>query len=211
MDLIHVGGGTASPETLEEGARALAAGGLLIYPTDTLYALGGPALDPEVSPRVRAAKGREEDKPLPLVAADVVQARTLVRDWPELVDRLAARFWPGPLSLVLWAAAGVPEDVTAGTGTVAVRVPGLELTRQLCRRLGPLISTSANRSGEKPPETCAAAMAAFPDLSGLALDGGPGNPTPSTLVDVTALPPRVLRRGSVDWRDVEEVVGSAQS
>lgn len=211
MDLIHVGSGTASPEALERAAQALAVGGLLIYPTDTLYAVGGPALDRQVSARVRAAKGREEGKPLPLVAADVVQARTLVRDWPELVDRLAARFWPGPLSLVLWAAPGVPEDVTAGTGTVAVRVPGLELTRQLCRRLGPLISTSANRSGEKPPETCAAAMAAFPHLRGLALDGGPGNPTPSTLVDVTARPPRVLRRGSVDWRDVEEVVALAQS
>lgn len=209
--MIQILAGAAGPEVLERAARALAAGGLLIFPTDTLYALGGPVFDPRVSGRVRAAKGRDEGKPLPLVAADVVQARTLVRDWCPLADRLAGRFWPGPLSLVLRAAPAVPEDVTAGTGNVAVRVPGLELTRQLCRRLGPLVSTSANRSGEQPPETCAAAVAAFPDLAGLALDVGPGGPSPSTIVDVTASPARLLRKGSIDWSEVEAVVEAAES
>ena len=112
-------------------ARATAAlheGGLLIYPTDTLYALGGLALKAGVGRKVREAKGREEGKPLPLVASGLEQVRSVCSSWPEAAARLAARFWPGPLSLVLAARAEVPREVTAGTATVAVRVPARELT-----------------------------------------------------------------------------------
>ena len=130
---------------LERAVAELRAGRLLIYPTDTLYAFGGAALTPGVAERVRAAKGRDEGKPLPLVAADEEQARALASDWNQAAALLAASFWPGPLTLVLRVSPSVPAAVTSGAPGVAVRVPGLALTRALCRGAGPLVSTSANR------------------------------------------------------------------
>ena len=182
-------------------AAALREGALLIYPTDTLYALGGLALKADVGRKVREAKGRGDDKPLPLVVSGLEQARSLCASWPEAAARLAARFWPGPLSLILAAGAEVPREVTAGTGTVAVRVPARELTRRLCSD-GPLIATSANRAGEPAPRVCGKAVAAVGAWAALALDGGPGRPASSTLVDLTGDGPRLLRAGPVEWKDV---------
>jgi len=180
---------------------------LLIYPTDTLYALGGLALDAAVGAKVRAAKGREEDKPLPLVVSGLEQARSLCASWPASAERLAARFWPGPLSLVLPARPDVPREVSAGTGTVALRVPARELTRRLCAA-GPLVSTSANRAGQPPPRHCAEAVAAVGPWAVLALDGGAGPAASSTLVDLTGAP-RLLREGPVAWNDVIATLGAS--
>jgi L-threonylcarbamoyladenylate synthase len=190
-----------SEDAIARAAAALAAGSLLIYPTDTLYALGGLALRPEVGRAVREAKGREEGKPLPLVASGLDQARSLCAFWPAAAGLLAARFWPGPLSLVVPARPEVPRDVTSGTGTVAVRVPARELTRRLCAG-GPLIATSANRSGQAAPRGCEEAVAAVGSSAALALDGGPGRPASSTLVDLTGAAPRLVRPGPVPWEDV---------
>jgi L-threonylcarbamoyladenylate synthase len=188
-------------DVIARAAWALAEGSLLIYPTDTLYALGGLARKAEVGRAVREAKGRDEQKPLPLVASGVEQARSICASWPETAARLADRFWPGPLSLVLRARPELPEEVTSGTGTVAVRVPARELTRRLCAD-GPLIATSANRAGETAPRRCAEAVAAVGAWAALALDGGPGRPVSSTLVDLAGGAPRLLRAGPVDWADV---------
>src|SRR5262245_20922270 len=98
MEILRVRGGEPDPEILERAATLLAAGRLLIYPTDTLYALGGRAVDRAAVARVRAVKEREADKPLPLVAADLDQARSLCGDWTETAARLAGRYWPGPLT-----------------------------------------------------------------------------------------------------------------
>ena len=186
-------------------ARAIAVveqGELLIYPTDTLYALGGAALGVQAALRVRRAKGRDDGKPLPLVAADTSSVGRLVRLFPAGAERLAARFWPGPLTLVLPSAACVADAVTAGSGTVAIRVPGLAFTRALCAAAGPLISTSANLQGAPPPLTCAAAVAALGAEVSLALDGGTALPQPSTIVDATGPDPRLLREGAVPWAAV---------
>jgi L-threonylcarbamoyladenylate synthase len=188
--------------TLRRAVAALTAGGLLIYPTDTLYALGGRALDARAVRAVRKAKGRRESKPLPLVAADPEQAKALCAAWPPVAAALAAVFWPGPLTLVLPAARAVPDEVTSGTGTVAIRVPALALTRALCSGAGPLVSTSANRSGEAPPLSCEDAVAGVGTSALLALDAGPARSTPSTLVDLTSSEPRLLRVGAVDWNEV---------
>jgi tRNA threonylcarbamoyl adenosine modification protein (Sua5/YciO/YrdC/YwlC family) len=129
----------------------------------------------------------------------LAQARALAGEWPEAAQRLAAAFWPGPLTLVVPAAARVPVEVTSGSGTVAVRVPALELARRLAAGAGALVSTSANRSGQAPPRTCPEAVAQVGEAAALALDGGPGHPLPSTIVDVTGGEPRLLRAGAVDW------------
>jgi L-threonylcarbamoyladenylate synthase len=198
------------PETavVERAVSLLRAGELVIYPTDTLYALGGRALEPEAAEKVRTAKGREERKPLPLVAADGGQARGLCAAWPVAADRLATRFWPGPLTLVLAARPEIPAEVTAGTGTVAVRVPGSALARMLCEAAGSaLVSTSANRSGAPAPRTCTEAVTGVGAFAALALDGGPGHPRSSTIVDLSGNVPRLLREGPVPWADVLEVLG----
>jgi L-threonylcarbamoyladenylate synthase len=182
----------------------LLAGELLIYPTDTLYALGGRALDAGTALRVRAAKGRAETKPLPLVAADLAQVASLVTALPLEARALADRFWPGPLTLVLQCGPDVPEEVTAGTGTVAVRVPALRLARELCQHVGPLISTSANRTGAPAPLSCRDAVAQVGGSARLALDAGPGRAEPSTIVALRAGEARLIREGAVRWSDVRE-------
>jgi len=190
------------PEVVARCAALLAEGKLLVFPTETLYALGGRAQDPAAARRVREAKGRPAGQPLPLVAADIAQARSLAAHWPALADRLAAAFWPGPLTVVVSAAEGLPPEVTAGTGTVAVRVPGIPLALALCAAAGPLVSTSANRTGERGPLTCADAVRGVGEAAALALDGGPGGPVASTIVDATGTEPILVRAGAVAWADV---------
>jgi L-threonylcarbamoyladenylate synthase len=202
-ETLSVDGRAPEPRLLARAAQFLVAGELLIYPTDTLYALGGIALDSRAAARVRLAKGRGEAQPLPLVAADLAQVGALVRAFPEGAGALAERFWPGPLTLVLECNADVPEAVTAGTGTVALRVPALRLARELCQRVGPLISTSANRSGAAPPLTCQEAVAQVGGAVRLALDAGPGRPAPSTIVELRGGEARLIREGAVSWTEVQ--------
>jgi L-threonylcarbamoyladenylate synthase len=205
-EVLRVDGARPDRDVLVRAIALLRDGRLLVYPTDTLYALGGCGLDAAVAAAVRAAKGRGDDKPLPLIASDAEQARRLAAAWPPTAERLAERFWPGPLTLVLAAADAVPGAVTSGGGTVAVRVPALDLARRLAEGAGPLIATSANRSGEPPPTTCAEAMASVGDAAALALDAGPGRTAASTIVDLTGREPLLLRAGAVEWDHVRRVL-----
>jgi len=201
VEVLPVAGEAAEEGAVARAVAALDAGGLLIYPTDTLYALGGRGLDAAAGRNVRAAKGRDA-RPLPLIAADLEQVLGLAADVPAPATLLAERFWPGPLTVILASRRGVPDEVTAGTATVAVRVPALALARRLCRDAGPLISTSANLSGAAPPLTCAEAVAGVGAAAALALDAGPGRPTASTIVDLTGAAPRLVRSGAVPWAEV---------
>lgn len=191
-----------APEALDAAVAELAANRLLIYPTETLYAIGGRALEPDAAAGVREAKGRPDGQPLPLIAADVEQARRLFEVWPDAAARLAARFWPGPLTLVLTADSEVPDEVIGGGDTVGVRVPGRELPRRLCRMAGPLIATSANRSGQPPATSCADAVAAVGSWVALALDGGTCGGAPSTIVDLSGAAPRIVREGAIAAAEV---------
>jgi L-threonylcarbamoyladenylate synthase len=201
VEVLRVAGDDPEAAVLDRAALILESGGLLIYPTDTLYAIGGPGLVPAVAHKVRLAKGREA-KPLPLIAADIGQVALLARIVPAEAMRLAQKFWPGPLTLILHARPEVPAEVTAGTDTVAVRVPALLLARRLCERAGPLISTSANPSGAPAPGTCEEAVAGVGHAAALALDAGPGRPVASTIVDLTGHPARLVRSGAVPWPEV---------
>lgn len=206
-EVLAVNGQDPGELVVERALAVLRAGSLLIYPTDTLYAIGGRALDAMAAAAVRAAKGRDEGKPLPLIAAGTDQARAVAAFWPPSAERLAAAFWPGPLTLVLRSADAVPDEVTAGSGTVAVRVPALVLPRRLAEAAGPLVSTSANAAGLPPPVTCEEAVRELGGAVALALDGGPGRPVASTVVDLSAGGPRLLRAGAVEWEQVRRVLG----
>lgn len=189
-------------------AARLREGALVIYPTDTLYAIGCRALDGAAVARLRAAKGREGDKPLPVIVADVEQARSLAARWPDEAQRLADAFWPGPLTLVIPAAASLPAELLAGAGTVAVRVPASDVARALARLAGPLVSTSANLAGEAPCVTVDSAAAAFHGAT-LAFDAGPLDGAPSTIVDVSGSDGgfRVLREGRIGRAAIERRLG----
>ncbi|NTW57876.1 MAG: threonylcarbamoyl-AMP synthase [Nitrospirae bacterium] len=174
--------------------------GVIAYPTDTFYGLGADPRDPEAVKRIFAIKGREAGQPILLLLHD----RSEVAAWASAVtpsaERLMERFWPGPLTLVFPAAPHVLPELTGGSGTIGLRVPGNELTRELLRNLGTaLTGTSANRSGGRNPRTAEEVMREVGDRVDLVLDGGATTgDRPSTVVDVTVEPPRIIRQGNID-------------
>jgi len=174
--------------------------GVIAYPTDTFYGLGADPRDPEAVKRIFAIKGREAGQPILLLLRD----RSEVAAWASVVtpsaERLMERFWPGPLTLVFPAAPHVLPELTGGGGTIGLRVPGNELTRKLLRNLGTaLTGTSANRSGGRDPRTVKEVMREVGDRVDLVLDGGATTgDRPSTVVDVTVEPPRIIRQGAID-------------
>jgi L-threonylcarbamoyladenylate synthase len=191
----------------EETGRALREGALVIYPTDTLYAIGCLARDGAAVGRLREAKGRDADKALPVIAADLAQAMSLADAWPEEARLLSAVFWPGPLTLVVSAARSLPRELLAGGASVAVRVPASLLARQLASLAGPLVATSANLAGEEPCTTVDLAARAFPAAT-LAFDAGPLEGAPSTIVNLTrGRSVVVLREGRVSTASIERVLG----
>ena len=202
---------TLTKDAEREVAALLLEGALVIYPTDTLYAIGCRALDGQAVQRLRQAKGREKDKALPVIVADVDQAKAIAATWPEAAERLAAAFWPGPLTLVVPAAPSLPPELLSGASTVAVRVPASLVAQALARIAGPLVSTSANLAGEKPCASVDEAAAAFP-FATLAFDVGSLSGEPSTIVDVSdsSGDVRVLRVGRVNADAIENALGRSR-
>ena len=193
------------PDDLLQAAGVLARGGVVAYPTDTLYGL---AVDPAQTSAVEALfriKARQAGHAIPLVAADLTQVERVGR-MTALASELALRFWPGPLTLVIEARPGIPDAVQAGTGHVAIRIPDHRLARALAEAAGcALTSTSANRSGDPPPSTGDEVASTLGDHVDLLLDGGPSpGGLPSTIVDATGDEPLLLRPGAVGWDRVLE-------
>jgi L-threonylcarbamoyladenylate synthase len=189
---------------IERLGRLLREGGVVAYPTETFYGLGALATDAAALARLARAKGRPEEKPLPLVAADVAMVERVAL-MEGTARRLAERLWPGPVTLVLPARPGLPAPITAGTGTVGIRVPGSEVARALCRAAGgAIVSTSANPSGGPPPAEAGAIDAALAArLDGL-LDAGPTpGGRPSTVVAVRGDVIVLLREGAVPLAEIQ--------
>ncbi len=185
---------------LKEAAGILLKGGLVAFPTETFYGLGANALDSKAFGRVYSIKGRPEGKPLLVLVDSVRMVETLVEAIPATVLVLMTRYWPGPLTLVLKAVPGLPPHLTAGTGTIGVRLPNHPVPFGLVRAAGvPVTAPSANPSGEEPPTTAAAVLEAFDGKIELVVDGGPTKGgLPSTILDVTVAPPRILRKGALE-------------
>lgn len=190
-------------------AARLRAGGLVAFPTETVYGLGADAMNPAAVRAVFALKGRPSNNPLIVHVADEAMARRVAREWPEDAGKLAAAFWPGPLTIVVPKAAGVPDEVSAGGPTVAVRCPAHEVTLALLREFGgPLVGPSANPSGFISPTTAAHVREAFTEAQVLVLDGGPcRGGIESTVVSLSPSPARVLRPGLVSAAQIAAVLG----
>jgi L-threonylcarbamoyladenylate synthase len=187
-----------APAALGRAVEVLRTGGLVAFPTETFYGLGAAALDGAAVKAVFLVKGRAESKPV-LVLVDSLEMVARLAQVSEGARRLMARHWPGALTLVLPARPVLPAELTAGTGTVGVRLSSHPVARGLVRALGgPVTAPSANPSGAAPPTTAAEVLRAFSGAIALVLDGGPTpGGQPSTVLDLSVEPPRVLRQGPV--------------
>ncbi|MCC6283820.1 MAG: threonylcarbamoyl-AMP synthase [Phycisphaerales bacterium] len=197
------------PEEIALAIARLRAGGLVAFPTETVYGLGADAFSVPAVRRVFEIKGRPEHNPLIVHVSGPEMGASVVSSWPREAQRLAEAFWPGPLSLVLPASSRVPREVTAGAGTVAVRAPGHPLTLALIEAFGlPLVGPSANRSGGVSPTRAEHVRAEFNEADVLVLDGGPcRGGIESTVLWLADEPWRVLRPGLVSVSAIEGVLG----
>lgn len=196
-------------EALAEAAAVLRAGGLVAFATETVYGLGADATRPDAVARIFAAKGRPPSNPMIVHADGIELARACVAEWPEAAGALAEAFWPGPLTLVLPRSGLIPDAVTAGRETVAVRVPAPLVARRLIESLGrPIAAPSANRSAGVSPTLACHVLA---DLGGrieLILDSGQtAIGLESTVLDLTTREPRILRPGPISAQELEHVLG----
>ena len=202
---ITVDPARCTPPDLAPAVAWLRGGGIVAFPTDTLYALG---IDPASSAAVRRLielKGRVEGSALPFVAASRAQVEAFCGTLDDATGRLAARLWPGALSLLVRVPAVVDPAVHGGLNSIAIRVPRHHVAQVLAAAFGtPLTSTSANRHGQPPVRLAADLDPAVADHV-LVVDGGPTpGGMPSTIVDARTTPPRLLREGAVPWNRVLE-------
>jgi L-threonylcarbamoyladenylate synthase len=190
------------PSQIQSALEVLKSGGLVAFPTDTVYGLGALVFDGKAVESIYAAKDRPIEKAIPVLLGDADDLPKVTSALPEMAVKLTSRFWPGPLTLVLPKLQTLPQAVSA-TDTVAVRVPDHKVARALLRAAGPMAVTSANISGQSSPTT---AEEVFSQLNGriaLIIDGGktPGG-IPSTLVDCTKAIPEILRAGPISLDEI---------
>lgn len=196
-------------DELRHAAELLRAGRLVAFPTETVYGLGANALSAEAVARIFEAKGRPHTSPLIVHVASVDGVTEVVSEWPSVAQELAKKFWPGPLTLVLPKQPVVPDIVTAGLGTVGVRVPAHPVTIALLRECGlPLAAPSANRFTQLSPTTAAHVREGLGDRVDFILDGGPCTVgIESTVVSLTIEQPTILRPGGISRAQIEEILG----
>jgi L-threonylcarbamoyladenylate synthase len=209
MPVVPISPTHPDPAVVEQAAELLRAGQIVAFPTETVYGLGANALDPGAIERVYQAKGRPAYNPLIVHVPDTAAATALVTEWPAAAARLAARWWPGPLTLVLPRDPIIPPRVSAGLTTIALRVPAHPVAQALLRAVGlPIAAPSANRSGEVSPTTAAHVEASLGVAVPLILDAGPTDVgIESTVIDLSGRIPLLLRPGMVSRQDLEALLG----
>ena len=208
---------TGDPGEIDRAARLLRAGRLVAFPTETVYGLGANALDAEAVARIYAVKGRPATSPLIVHVASIEMAQSLIKNWPEVADRLARRFWPGPLTLVLEKQPAIPAIVTADLSTVGLRMPAHPIALALIRAAGvPLAAPSANRFTELSPTTAEHVRGSLGSDVDYILDGGPCTVgIESTVLSLagwlagwsTGRQPVLLRPGGIPRTEIESLIG----
>jgi len=200
---------SARPELIGRAAGILRSGGLVAFPTETVYGLGADATNPEAVRRIFAAKGRPPTNPLIAHVADIETAKRYAAEWSDAAQTLAAVWWPGPLTLVVRKAAAIVAEVTAGRDTVGLRVPNHPVALELLRAFGGAVAApSANRSNRVSPTTAEHVLQELAGSVELILDGGPCSVgIESTVLDLTADVPTILRPGGVSRGQLEAILG----
>jgi L-threonylcarbamoyladenylate synthase len=210
--VLKVDSSNPDMEVIRRAAGVIRAGGLVAFPTETVYGLGANALDAAAVARIFEAKGRPATNPVIVHVSDAPEVRNVASNWPETASKLAGHFWPGPLTLVVPKADAVPPIVTAGGTTVAIRCPNHPVARALIREAGvPIAAPSANRSTELSPTRAEHVLKGLNGRIDLLLEGGPcSGGIESTVVDVTGEAPRVLRPGLITVPMLESVRGRVE-
>jgi len=198
----------ANAESIQTALEILQRGGLVAFPTDTVYGVGALAFDGKAVESIYKAKDRPIEKAIPVLIADAADMEKVGMDIPEVAYQLAARFWPGPLTCIIPKQPTLPEAISA-TDTVGVRVPDHEVARTLLRAAGPMAVTSANISGQPSPSTAQEVFAQLGGRIDLIIDGGttPGG-VPSTLVDCTGAELKILREGPLTLEEINRKLSS---
>ena len=198
------------PDTTTAALERLRAGGVVVFPTESVYGLGADAMSAAAVARLIALRGREAVKPILVLVQDLAMAEAMSPAFPSLARRLARRFWPGPLTLVVPARPGLPEPLTAGTGTIGVRVPGHPVALALVTGLGrPLTAPSANPPGDEPPRRIESARRYFGDAVDAYVDGGELPGGASTVVATDGDTVRMLREGLVSRAAIDAALAEA--
>ncbi len=197
-------------QVMEEAGRILRNGGLVAFPTETVYGLGGDALDGSASKKIYAAKGRPSDNPLIVHIADLEALKAIASEIPEKARILAEKFWPGPLTMILKKSSAVPYETTGGLDTVAVRFPSHPAAAALIKASGTYIAApSANTSGRPSPTTADHVAQDMDGRIDMIIDGGAvGIGIESTIVDLTGEVPMILRPGYITKEMLEAAIGT---
>ena len=187
-----------SPQLIDQAVQLLRDGGVVAFPTDTVYGVGADPLQPEAVRRLYRIKGRPDNKPIAILVGSIEDAARVAQNLPATFSRLAHRFWPGGLTLIV-EARDLPPEITAGGSTVGVRMPDHPLTLELLRGFGgPIATTSANRSGAPPATSAEEANAQLGDRVNLIVDGGDTiTKVASTVLNLSVSPPQILRHGGI--------------
>jgi len=210
---VFVDPGSPQRDAIDEAATWILNGGVVAIPTDTLYGLAADPFSVEAVARVFAVKGRSADRALPLIASDAGQVSAHLGGLPEAASRLASRFWPGPLTLLVAAPRALVRDVSAGTGKVGVRVPAHDVARRIAAAVGrPITATSANASGAAATADPSEVERTLGERIDLLIDAGstPGG-APSTIVDATGQTPVLIRAGALAWDEIQACLSSGQN
>jgi L-threonylcarbamoyladenylate synthase len=197
---------------IDRAVQILRNGGLVGFPTETVYGLGADATNPHAVRRIFEVKGRPSTNPVIVHVADATVAQRFAREWPVAAVELARIFWPGPLTLVVPRADSIVPQVTAGRDTVGLRAPNHPIALQLLHEFGgPVAAPSANRSNRISPTTAEHVRRELGDAVNLILDGGPcGIGIESTVLDLTGSVPVILRPGAITRDQIERVIGSVK-
>lgn len=203
----------ANAQSIAEAAKIIREGGVVGFPTETVYGLGGDALNGEAVKKIFEAKGRPGDNPLIVHVSSMAEIAPLIEgDLPEMAKKLAEAFWPGPLTMIMKKSALIPDEVSAGLDTVGIRMPANETARALIRSAGrPIAAPSANRSGRPSPTTARHVMDDMDGRIPMIIDDGASQVgLESTVLDVTGETPRVLRPGGITPDMIAETVGRVE-
>ena len=207
-NLIHINPQKPEHLLIERVADVLKSGGIIAYPTETIYGIGCSAFDAGAVERIYQLKGRDRQKAMILVAGDIVQVSDLVKSIPASAEKLIENFWPGPLTIIFETSSRLREFAFGKSKTVAVRIPDCTICLELIRETGfPLVSTSANVSGQPAGATAEQVYEAFGDQLDVIVDGGATpESVPSTLVDITRTPARIVRQGAISNLEINTVL-----
>jgi len=209
--IVKTDPGRMSRKALHVAAEALSRGGIIVYPTDTVYGLGGNALRRDTVLRIFKVKSRPLDLPVPLAISSRAMAERLAHV-SGVAEKLMRAFWPGALTIILTRKKIVPDEVTGGTEGVGLRIPDHAVPLKLIRMVGfPLVATSANIHGHPSPVSVDDAVAQLGDRVDVFIDAGETRGrVPSTVVDLTGSPPAILREGPISKEAIEEIIGGLE-